>query len=82
MNEEEEEIETQIPAVLVMNKVDLVTSKRRLRELQNELEDIGDFDHIFYISANTGYGMEDLREYLISRAELRPWKFHPALTSD
>lgn len=37
MIEEEEEKEFQIPAVLVMNKVDLVTSKRRLRELQNEL---------------------------------------------
>lgn len=68
MTEEEEMIEQQIPAVLVMNKVDLVTSKRRLRELQNELEDIGEFDHIFYVSSNTGYGMAELREYLVSRA--------------
>ncbi len=65
-----------------MNKVDLVSNKRRLRELQHELEDIGQFDHIFYLSAHTGYGVEQLKEYLVSKAERRPWKIHPSLVTD
>lgn len=43
-----------ISNILVLNKMDLVTNKRRLRELQEELEDLGIFDKIFHISALTG----------------------------
>jgi len=40
-----------MPAVLVLNKVDLVTNKAKLRNLQNELEDLGNFEKIFHVSA-------------------------------
>ena len=65
------------PSILVMNKVDLVTNKIRFKTLQQELEDFGAFEHTFMVSAETGYGMEDLKEHLISRAKLREWEQHP-----
>jgi GTPase len=63
--------------VLVLNKVDLVTNKIKFRELQNELEDLGEFEKIFHVSATTGFGMQELRNYLLSRAKPRNWVFHP-----
>lgn len=70
-----------IPAILVMNKVDLVTSKRRLKTLQNDLEDLCSFDKIFHTSCETGFGLDALREYLLQRSLLRAWRYHPAQTS-
>ncbi len=72
---------THIPQVLVLNKVDLVTNKRKLRELQNELDDIGEFEKIFHVSAATGFGMNALRDYLLSKAKPRRWEHHPELKS-
>ena len=66
-----------MPSVLVLNKVDLVTNKAKFRNLQNELEDLGHFEKIFHVSALTGFGMDTLREYLLSRAKPRKWKHHP-----
>ena len=43
-----------IPCVLIINKIDLCTNKRKLRELQEELEDLGAFDRTFHVSAETG----------------------------
>ena len=54
-----------MPCVLVMNKVDLVTNKRRMRNLQAELDDLARFDQIFHLSCETGFGVEALREYLM-----------------
>jgi len=39
---------------LVMNKIDLCTNKRRLKALQEELEDIGTFEKTFHVSTLTG----------------------------
>ena len=46
-----------LPQILVLNKVDLVTNKLKFRELQNELEDLGEFEKIFHVSATSGFGM-------------------------
>lgn len=70
-----------IPSILVMNKVDLLTSKRRLKALQSELTDLCPFEHVFHVSCETGFGVEALQEHLRSRAELRPWRYHPNQTS-
>lgn len=70
-----------MPSVLVMNKVDLVTNKVKLRDLQNELEDLGNFEKIFHVSALTGFGLDTLRDYLLSKAKLRKWQHHPELIS-
>ena len=54
-----------MPVRLVLNKVDIVTNKKRLRGLQSELEDLCRFEDVFHISCETGYGVESLRKYLI-----------------
>jgi GTPase len=78
-----ESIDEEVPvnSALVMNKVDLVTSRRKFNYLRQELEDIGKFDHIFNVSARTGFGIEELLEFVISQAKRREWKQHPDLRS-
>lgn len=49
--------------------------------LQHELEDIGKFDQVFTVSAETGFGLRDLKEYLLDQAKRRPWKHHPETTT-
>ena len=71
-----------ISTILVMNKVDLVTSKRRLKSLQEELEDIGAFDKVFHISCSTGYGIDELKSYLKDKALRRNWKYHAETKSN
>lgn len=62
-----------LPCILVMNKVDIVDNKRRMRALQSEVEDLARFEHIFHVSCETGFGVNNLREYLISQSKERPW---------
>jgi len=50
------------PKILVVNKIDLCNNIRKLKWMISELEDLGKFDHIFYTSCETGYGIEDLKE--------------------
>lgn len=64
-----------------MNKVDLVSNKRRFKQLEHELVDLCSFDHIFHVSCETGFGVEALRQHLVERAEHRPWRYHPNQTS-
>jgi GTP-binding protein Era len=66
-----------ISTLLVMNKVDLVVNKRKLRNLQEELEDLGAFDKVFHVSCTTGYGIDGLIDYLKANAVRRNWKYHP-----
>jgi cell division protein FtsL len=40
MSEEEKALLGKMPVTLVMNKVDIVSNKKRLRALQSELQDI------------------------------------------
>ena len=45
MSEEEKQLYSyNIPSILVMNKVDLVTSKRRLKQLEHDLIDLCPFE--------------------------------------
>ena len=44
MTEKEKEMAGQLPVTLVLNKVDIVTNKRKLRGLQSELEDLCRFE--------------------------------------
>ena len=66
-DEEKKLLSCNIPSILVMNKVDLVTSKRRLRNLQNSIEDLCAFEKIFHVSCETGFGVEALKEFLVSK---------------
>jgi GTP-binding protein Era len=66
-DEEKKYYSYNIPSVLVMNKVDLVTSKRRLRTLQDELQDLCSFEKVFHVSTITGFGIDALKEFVISK---------------
>lgn len=46
---------------LVLNKIDLVDNRRKFDQLIREIEKYGKFDKIFYTSAKTGYGVQDLQ---------------------
>lgn len=70
-----------LSSILVMNKVDLVTNKRKLKSLQEELEDLGSFDKVFHVSCETGYGIDNLKNYLKNESLRRPWKYHPEVKS-
>ena len=65
MSEEQKQQEGGLPCILVLNKVDLITNKRKMRNLQGELNDLARFDHTFHISCETGFGLEALKHYLI-----------------
>lgn len=47
-----------------MNKIDLCTNKRKLKWLISEIEDIGRFEKVFFTSAETGFGIDELMEEL------------------
>ena len=64
-----------------MNKVDLVMSKKKLRALQGELEDLCDFEKVFHVSCESGFGVDALREMIVEKAKMREWRYHPALTT-
>mmetsp|Transcript_17539 Transcript_17539/g.29587 ORF Transcript_17539/g.29587 Transcript_17539/m.29587 type:complete len:304 (+) Transcript_17539:458-1369(+) len=82
MSQEEKNLYSyQIPSILVLNKIDLVSSKKRLKELQNEVEDLCQFDKIFHVSCQTGFGLPALRNFLIERAPLRPWRTNPSVVT-
>jgi GTPase Era involved in 16S rRNA processing len=70
-----------LPVALVMNKCDLITNKRRMRGLQSELEDLCRFDQVFHVSCETGFGIEALKEYMISNALPRDWMYDPSMVS-
>jgi small GTP-binding protein len=71
----------QIPTILLLNKIDLATSKDKLRALQRELEDLGQFEKTVFISAKTGYGIESLKQMLLAEAKSRPWSHNPKTKS-
>ena len=62
-------------AILVINKMDLL-SKEELDEFENSLEDKKElFEHIFRVSAKLDIGFVPLMEYLIQSAKESPWLY-------
>lgn len=70
------------PKILVLNKMDLCTNKKKLNWLVSEIEDLAKFEHKFFISTMTGYGIPQLIDYLESEAQLGKWKRHSEVKSD
>ena len=63
-----------IPLVLALNKVDKV-DKARLLALASEASKSLPLEQLFMVSALSGDGVEDLRNYLASRMPPGPWLF-------
>lgn len=61
------------PAIII-NKVDLV-KKHRLLETVKSLVDIG-LEDIFMISATTGDGLSQLKEFMLKQCASGPWAYH------
>lgn len=61
--------------ILVLNKVDLCNNKRKLYGIKTELEDYLHFNRIFITSAETGFGTEELLDYLKDGAVKRQHYF-------
>lgn len=68
--------------VLVINKVDICQSKRKIIELKDELEDIVHFDKIFIVSAETGFGLDGLQDYISQQAEDGEWEHSPDIKTE
>lgn len=68
--------------ILIVNKIDLCSNKRDLKWYINELEDLGNFDKIFYTSCETGYGIENLKNFLENEAISDEWMFNPNAKTD
>lgn len=64
----------QKPAILILNKIDLV-AKEVLLTLAMQASELHPFEKIFMISALKGDGVEDVTKYLASRMPEGPWLF-------
>lgn len=67
--------ETNTPALLVLNKTDLVPNERLL-PLAQELNEAYPFTETFMISALNGKGTDDFYDYLAQHLPVSPW-FYP-----
>ena len=68
-------------ASLVLNKIDLAPQERLL-ERADELSQMCEFERVFMVSATTGNGIEDLRDWLAMRMPPGPYLFDPDDLSD
>lgn len=55
-------------------------AKRVIADFTSKYPDL--FSETFMISAMQGVGVDDLRDYLLYKAQPRPWTFHPRVNSD
>jgi GTPase len=74
-------VESQRPAILVLNKIDLVDPPRLLK-LTQELNALYAFTDTFMVSARTGNGLEDLRRVFAERVPAGPWHYPDDQLSD
>ncbi|MDR2527207.1 MAG: GTPase Era [Rickettsiales bacterium] len=64
-----------LKAVIAINKVDII-KKPKLLTLTNDIANyFPDYNEIFYISAKTGEGVANLKEYILKNAMDGEWKF-------
>ncbi len=64
-------------AILVLNKVDLVPDKTKLLEKTKIFSEAGGFDRVFMISAKSGQGLLELKDYIFAQMPESEW-FYPA----
>ena len=64
-----------------MNKIDLAPQEQLL-ERAKEMSKIHDFERIFMVSAETGNGIDDLKQWLANKMPKSPYLFDPDDLSD
>ncbi|XP_047343166.1 GTPase Era, mitochondrial [Vespa velutina] len=78
-------LKSDIPTLLIMNKIDQVKHKDRLLEIIKVLTNKTNWPHfsdVFLISALTSDGIDSLREYLISSAKPKAWQYNEDTYTD
>ena len=73
--------EVKPPAILILNKVDVV-AKEALLTLTKAANEKAHFETTFMISALTGDGVADLKRWLAERVPPGPWLYPPDQMSD
>lgn len=73
--------EQNVPVSLVLNKIDLAPQDRLLKRAA-ELSEMLDFEKVFMVSAQSGSGIADLRQWLASKMPASPYLFDPDDLSD
>jgi GTP-binding protein Era len=68
-------------ASLILNKIDLAPQERLL-ERAEEMSKIHEFERIFMVSAVTGNGIDDLKQWLANKMPNSPFLFDPDELSD
>jgi GTP-binding protein Era len=71
-------LENKTYSILILNKVDTLKNKKLLLEIVRKLtqEDVWPhFSDVFMISALTGDGVDDLRNYFLDSAKCRNWDY-------
>ena len=68
-------------ASLILNKIDLAPQERLL-ERAEEISKIYEFERIFMVSAETGNGIDDLKQWLADKMPTSPFLFDPDDLSD
>ncbi|XP_076755265.1 GTPase Era, mitochondrial [Xylocopa sonorina] len=71
--------------LLILNKVDKLKKKAALLEIVRiltENEKYPKFDDIFMVSALSGDGVDDLRNYLVDSAKAKDWKYEDECYTD
>lgn len=73
--------ENKIPAILLLNKTDLV-AKEQLLKLTKDLNEAYSFDETFMVSALNGNGLDEFYDYLASHLPISPWYYPEEQMSD
>jgi GTP-binding protein Era len=73
--------EVKPPAILILNKVDVV-AKEALLTLAQKANDKARFEATFMVSALSGDGVADLKRWLAERVPPGPWLYPPDQMSD
>lgn len=68
-------------ASLILNKIDLAPQERLL-ERAKEMAEFYEFERIFMVSAETGNGIDDLKQWLAGKMPISPFLFDPDDLSD
>lgn len=73
--------EIRLPKIVVLNKIDLV-EKPSLLTLAGALGEKADFTTVFMVSALSGNGVPDIRQWLANHVPPGPWHYPPDQISD
>ena len=77
----EKTAENGLPMIVVCNKSDLLSLDQKVI-LANQLNSVGRFSEIFFLSAKNGKGCDALVKYFLQNAVLREWQFDEDALTD